>query len=107
DWHVTSGNLRLKNYSGSLGVEMVSGDVGMQMEDLSGPVDTAITSEDLRLDLPKADGFTLDAKATSGEIHVVFPMRVVKKDIQSNSGSHGSGRYPIRLRTTSGDIRIE
>ncbi|MGI6126490.1 MAG: DUF4097 domain-containing protein [Planifilum sp.] len=107
DWHVTSGNLRLKNYSGSLGVEMVSGDVRIQMDDLSGPVDTAITSGDLRLDLPKDAGFTLDAKATSGEIHVDFPMRVVKKDLQSISGSHGSGKYPIRLRTTSGDIRIE
>lgn len=77
------------------------------MDDLSGPVDTAITSGDLRLDLPKDAGFTLDAKATSGEIHVDFPMRVVKKDLQSISGSHGSGKYPIRLRTTSGDIRIE
>jgi lia operon protein LiaG len=107
DWHLTSGNLHLRNYSGALGVEMVSGDLRVQMDQLSGPVDADLTSGDLRLNLPKDAGFTLDAEVSSGDIHVDFPMHVVKRDHRSVSGSHGNGKHPVRLRATSGDIRID
>lgn len=107
DWHLTSGNLRLRNYSGALGVEMTSGDLNVQMDRLSGPVEAMLTSGDLSLDLPRSAGFTLDAGVTSGDIHVDFPMRMVEKGERRVRGSHGSGEHPIRLRATSGDIRIQ
>lgn len=106
DWRLTSGNLRLRNYSGSLGVKMTSGDLEVQMDRLAGPVEATLTSGDVSLDLPRGAGFTLDAGVTSGDIHVDFPMRMVERRERRVSGSHGSGEHPIRLRTTSGDIRI-
>lgn len=107
DWRLTSGDLRLTNYTGALGVEMTSGDMDVQLDRLSGPVEARLTSGDVFLDLPQDAGFTLDAGVSSGDILVGFPLRFVEKEERRVSGSHGSGEHSIRLRTTSGDIRIE
>jgi DUF4097 and DUF4098 domain-containing protein YvlB len=64
-------------------------------------------SGDVRLRLPEASGFRLDASTVSGDISNEFELRESQQARCSLSGIAGDGSATLTIGTTSGDIQIE
>ncbi|HJP97721.1 MAG TPA: DUF4097 family beta strand repeat-containing protein [Rhodanobacteraceae bacterium] len=132
DAHSISGKLRLENVNGTLRAGSTSGDIqltgenrlqGAKLDTTSGDVRFAAAlgsagdyelhsvSGNVVLALPKIPAGTFDVSSFSGDIDTNFgpaPQRV--SEFAPGKEWHyqnGSGKVDIRIRTLSGDIRID
>jgi lia operon protein LiaG len=103
---IRSGNLKVRHYSGAIEADLSSGNVSMQMDELTGAVDIEVSSGGVDLHLPKSADFTLNGKTSSGNITCDFPLTKKKIEHKSIKGVHGSGEHPIDLNVSSGHINI-
>jgi hypothetical protein len=123
----TSGEVTLDGVAGALNLESVSGDIQVR-EAHDGQLDVSTTSGeieyqgslanasanklnsisgDVKLRLPDAGGFRLDASTVSGDISSDFELRDGQPARRSLSGTVGDGSASLTIGTTSGDISIE
>ncbi|MEI1422911.1 DUF4097 domain-containing protein [Bacillus cabrialesii] len=104
---LASGDANLADVSGSLNVKMTSGNLNAALKKVTGPVSVTLTSGDADLSLPQNGSFTVSAKASSGDVSspYSFADTAHKKEHQI-TGSQGSGRHPIDIKTDSGDVTI-
>lgn len=111
-----SGDIRVRSATGRLGASSASGDI--TVERLGGTVEAATTSGDVRLQRCGADDITV--KTVSGDVTIGLPSGIrVEPEISTLSGNTRmpSGRpapgdgprrtVRLRVRTVSGDIRID
>ncbi len=103
---IGSGNLKVRHYSGAIEADLSSGNLSMQMDELTGAVNIEVSSGGMDLNLPKGADFTLNGKTSSGNITCDFPLTNKKIEHKSIKGTHGSGEYPIDLNVSSGHINI-
>lgn len=102
-----SGAVRLRGVSGGVRASTASGGLTVQGE-LSGDWDLSASSGRISIDLPAGQGFDLDATTGSGRIDVGIPVTVTGTvGRRSLRGSARGGGPLLRVRTSSGSIRIQ
>lgn len=103
---ISSGNLKVKHYIGAIEAELSSGNLNIQMDELTDSVDIEVSSGVVDLNLPTDADFTLNGKTNSGNITCDFPLTSKKIDNKNIKGTHGSGEHPIDVSVSSGNIKI-
>ncbi|MDR4432950.1 LiaG family protein [Bacillus tequilensis] len=104
---LASGDTNLADVSGSLDVQMTSGNLVAALKKVTGPVSVSLTSGDADLSLPKNGSFTVNAKSSSGDVSSPYSFaEPAHKEEHQITGSQGSGRHPIVMKTDSGDVTI-
>ncbi|MBT2637626.1 DUF4097 family beta strand repeat-containing protein [Bacillus sp. ISL-39] len=105
-FEVSSGSVNVKNYSGKLDADISSGEFEIQMDALRDDVNLNVSSGNIELDLPDDADFTLNGKASSGDISSDFPLENKEESDNRLRGKYGSGKYEINADVSSGDINI-
>ncbi|MFH0347923.1 DUF4097 domain-containing protein [Bacillus vallismortis] len=107
DIDLASGDANLADVSGSLDVKLTSGNLDAALKKVTGPVSVTLTSGDADLSLPENGSFTVKAKSSSGSVSSPYSFAdTAHKDHHYITGSQGSGRHPIDIKTDSGDLVI-
>lgn len=104
-----SGDIEIKNYSGELNIETVSGNVlaDKDKEELKNDIDIETTSGDVKILLPEDAQFSLKVKTISGNIYNEFPIEISSyKALKRIEGLVGNGKQKIVISTISGNIEI-
>jgi lia operon protein LiaG len=113
----SSGDIRVLSLTGSVAASASSGSVDLVCTAVPPKMEVETTSGDITILLPSDALFTLDAHASSGDIACAFPITVTLGGGKGSVGEHtlsgtvgsaaGTGMPAIRLRATSGEIRIK
>ena len=102
---VGSGDIEIRNIRGGLRASSGSGDIDVDGEP-TGDWSLSASSGGITLDLPAQLGFDLDAETSSGSISMDQPITTQNLRRNRLSGQVSGGGIQIRLRTSSGNIRI-
>ncbi|QAW05610.1 DUF4097 domain-containing protein [Bacillus subtilis] len=104
---LASGDANLVHVSGSLDVKMTSGDFNAVLTKITGPVSVTLTSGDANLSLPQNGCFAVNALSASGYVSSPYSFAdKAHKEQHHITGTQGSGRHPIDIKTDSGDLAI-
>ncbi|MEH7739618.1 DUF4097 domain-containing protein [Bacillus subtilis] len=104
---LASGDANLVHVSGSLDVKMTSGDFNAVLKKVTGPVSVTLTSGDANLSLPQNGSFAVNALSASGDVSSPYSFAdKAHKEQHHITGTQGSGRHPIDIKTDSGDVTI-
>ncbi|CAM4118871.1 DUF4097 domain-containing protein [Mesobacillus thioparans] len=103
---VSSGSVQIKNYSGKLAGDVSSGELEIQMNQLTDDVSLNVSSGYIELDLPDDSDFTLNGKISSGDITSDFPLENKEESDNRLRGKHGNGKFEINADVSSGNIKI-
>lgn len=102
-----SGTVRVRGVRGSLDASTASGGLIVQGE-LAGDWRLSASSGSVEINLPRNQGFELDANTGSGSIDVDFPVTVTgRQERRALRGSAQGGGPLLRVRTGSGGISIQ
>ncbi|GIP40449.1 hypothetical protein J31TS4_37290 [Paenibacillus sp. J31TS4] len=105
----TTGDTRIASVEGELDLSATTGDVTLDLRELSRNVSVGTTTGDIRLRIagtPQA--MRLDMKATTGEtVSQLKQMDYTKREEHRIVGSLGSGGPEVLLTATTGDIRLQ
>ncbi|ERI06256.1 hypothetical protein HMPREF0083_05356 [Aneurinibacillus aneurinilyticus ATCC 12856] len=108
DIDISSGDVELDHYSGSLRANLSSGDLRAEFEELTGPVKIGMTSGSVSLHMPENADFVLQGNTSNGSIRCDLPLQNRKENEGTHlSGSYGNGSHPVQITASSGDITIE
>ena len=102
---ILSGNLRFDQYTGQLNARIYSGNITAQLLQLTKPIQMSITSGNIRLTLPTAASFQLDALARRGWIQSSFQIKGMMSEHRWK-GQHREGNHLLQLQTQSGNIML-
>lgn len=105
----SSGSVSLGSVTGRLAVVTSSGEVAARFAKPPAAVDVQSHSGDVTLGFPVESGFVLDARAGSGDVSCDFPITVAepgRRGTHELYGTVGGGGAPVKVRTSSGGIRI-
>ncbi|MEC2333941.1 DUF4097 domain-containing protein [Bacillus subtilis] len=104
---LASGDANLVHVSGSLDVKMTSGDFNAVLKKVTGPVSVTLTSGDANVSLPQNGSFAVNALSASGDVSLPYSFAdKAHKEQHHITGTQGSGRHPIDIKTDSGDLTI-
>jgi lia operon protein LiaG len=103
---ISSGSIDIKHYQGAIKADLSSGKLNLQMDKLVDSIDIDISSGKVDIDLPDDADFTLRGDTSSGNISCDFPLTTTGANSKSIKGTHGSGKHPINLDVSSGNISI-
>ncbi|MGR2789472.1 LiaG family protein [Bacillus subtilis] len=104
---LASGDANLVHVSGSLDVKMTSGDFNAVLKKVTGPVSVTLTSGDANVSLPQNGSFAVNALSASGDVSSAYSFAdKAHKEQHHITGTQGSGRHPIDIKTDSGDLAI-
>lgn len=104
---ISSGSVKIKGFTGEFNGDLSSGNMEVEMDELTGNVKIDVSSGRVVLDLPDDADFKLRGKTGSGHISTSFPVEFNHTDGKSLEGVHGKGEYDIDLSVSSGMIKIE
>ena len=104
---VRSGNIDLQHYTGQLEADVSSGNLSIQMDELSDDVKVEVSSGHVELDLPDKADFTLDGNVSSGLISSSFPLKNKQESKQTLKGINGTGEHHVDLSVSSGKIEVK
>lgn len=104
----TSGDLKIGLIKGEGDFSASSGNVTVEIEELTGGISAEASSGNVRLTLPKESSFAFQAKTGSGDIDTYFDDQLSfnKKRNEAEGTIEEAGGHSIRLRTSSGNIRV-
>lgn len=104
---LASGDANLVHVSGSLDVKMTSGDFNAVLKKVTGPVSVTLTSGDANVSLPQNGSFAVNALSACGDVSSPYSFAdKAHKEQHHITGTQGSGRHPIDIKTDSGDLAI-
>jgi DUF4097 and DUF4098 domain-containing protein YvlB len=102
-----SGDVKLTGIQGPLRADSASGNISVQGTP-SGEWQISAASGDITLVLPQSAGFELDARSSSGSIESKHPVTMTGTlERHVLTGKVGVGGAVLKVRTSSGDIRIQ
>jgi Toastrack DUF4097 len=102
-----SGDMQFHDVRAALHIQTGSGDIKAQGEP-TGQWILSTGSGDVTLNLPQNGGFDLEASTSSGDIDTNLPITVTgRAGGKLLTGQVRGGGHLVRLRTGSGDIRID
>lgn len=104
----TSGDIKVWGVQGNIDVETTSGDIEIENERVTGNLEVEVTSGDVRVQFDEnPTSLAVDFKGRSGQGTVILDgMQYVEKSERSIEGQIGAGEYLLKVRTTSGDFRL-
>jgi len=107
DFTSGSGDMRLKSVQGSVHAHTSSGDVSL--EDMGkGGIEVETQSGDVAIQLASQAGYDLAAHTLSGDFSIGPELALEAGDTKNEvRGKIRGGGAPLRLRTLSGDIRVD
>jgi len=103
---LSSGKLNITHYSGAVDAEVSSGEMNIQIDELTGNSSAKASSGRINLDLPDDASFTLKGKTSSGTINSEFDLKDEQISKNRLEGKHGTGKYELDLKVSSGNIRL-
>ncbi|MFP7298905.1 DUF4097 domain-containing protein [Neobacillus niacini] len=103
---LSSGNVEVTHFTGELKADVSSGEFSIQMDKLNDPIEIDLSSGEVNIDLPDDADFRLDGKVSSGDITSDFPLTTNGSDKNSLKGTHGSGKNPINVSVSSGEVHL-
>lgn len=104
---VHSGNVDLKHHTGKVEADVSSGNLSVQMDELTDSVTLDVSSGHVNLDIPEDANFTLEGEVNSGFISNQFQLKDKVQDKSQLSGVYGTGEHAIRMDVSSGVIEIK
>jgi lia operon protein LiaG len=104
---VSSGNIDVKHYIGALDVDVSSGNVSINIDQLTDDVKIDVSSGRASLNLPNDANFTLNGEVGSGGIFNSFPLKNKQETKQTLKGVQGTGEHSLDLSVSSGKIEIQ
>ena len=104
---VRSGNIHLKRHTGQVEADVSSGNLVIQMDELTDSVKIDVNSGRVELDLPEDANFTLEGEVNSGFISNHFELKDKVQNKQNLSGVHGTGEHFINMDVSSGVIELK
>jgi DUF4097 and DUF4098 domain-containing protein YvlB len=110
DVNVSSGSVNIENFSGEGRFETSSGDLTLDMRELTGDLQITVSSGDIFLNLPRGSAFNLDAVTNSGKILINEGGNELTQVSGFSTVFRPIGTSPertIRARTSSGSLRID
>ncbi|WP_404431349.1 DUF4097 family beta strand repeat-containing protein [Sutcliffiella horikoshii] len=104
----TSGDINVWGVQGNIALETTSGDIEIDNERVTGNLEVEVTSGDVRVQFDESPtSLTVDFKGGSGKGTVNLDgMQYVEKSEKSIEGQIGDGEFLLKVRTTSGDFRL-
>jgi lia operon protein LiaG len=105
----TSGAITVRNFSGSGSFEMISGNLRLEMPELTGDLRFNLTSGNIDLDLPREIPFNLDALTRSGGIRIYENGAELLRVSGNSTVLRPIGSSPERtiyVRSSSGAVKI-
>ena len=103
---VRSGNIDLQHYTGQFEADVSSGNLSIQMDELTDSVKVDMSSGHVELDLPDHADFTLDGNVSSGFISSSFPLKDKQESKRELNGINGTGEHHVDLSVSSGKIEL-
>lgn len=101
-----SGDIQYRNCTGHVDAKSNSGDVDLYLKCLSNIQASNVSGDiNVKLDSDETD-VDVELKTASGDITSNLPIRYAEKSDRRMVGSSGSGKYTIKVNTTSGDINL-
>ncbi|WP_071394056.1 DUF4097 family beta strand repeat-containing protein [Bacillus tuaregi] len=104
---VNSGNVSVEHYAGQLTADISSGNINIQMDQLTDSIEVDVSSGRASIDLPDKADFTLDGKVSSGNISNTFILKDKQETERELSGIHGSGKHAVDINISSGKIELK
>lgn len=108
DISTSSGYVQVKQLTGSTKARSTSGDIILNVEELTGDLEFDTSSGGVFCKLPKDTGFHFQASTSSGNIRTDFDnaLSFNEKASQAEGAIGDMSDYFVKVRTTSGDIRF-
>jgi hypothetical protein len=89
-------------------IKTASGDIRAEFQSEPTLLDMKSHSGSITVTLPASSSIAVDARTTSGRIRVVgMDLENIESGRRVLRGSHAGGEVPAKLKTVSGDVRIE
>jgi DUF4097 and DUF4098 domain-containing protein YvlB len=113
DIWISSSNehVELLGFSGKATILLNHGDLVLEPDSITGPINVQATYTNIRLAWPKGGRYPFEAEARSGDIHWQLAEKPSLEKVNGTSVTKAfideSGKPSIRLSTTYGDIRVE
>ncbi|TYS67490.1 DUF4097 domain-containing protein [Sutcliffiella horikoshii] len=104
----TSGDINVWGVQGNVDVETTSGDIDIENKKVTGNIEVEVTSGDVRVKYDETPtSLAVDFKGQSGKGTVYLEgMQYEEKSEKEIAGKIGEGEYVLKVRTTSGDFRL-
>jgi lia operon protein LiaG len=107
-----SGDVKLDRISGSVEAKSVSGDVEVNLEQLSGSDSLSFksVSGDVVIVAPSTLDAEIEMKSMSGDLNTDFPLTIQSVQFGPQKGATGrigQGTHKIEIKTVSGDVRLK
>lgn len=104
----TSGDINVWGVEGNIDVETTSGNIDMENERVTGNIEVEVTSGDVRVQFDEnPTSLAVDYKGRSGNGTVNLDgMQYKEKSERNIEGQIGDGEFLLKVRTTSGDFRL-
>lgn len=105
---MTSGDIIIWGVQGSINVETTSGDIDIENERITGNIEVEVTSGDVRIQVDETPtSLAVDYKGQSGKGKVNLDgMQYQEENEKKIIGKVGDGEYLLKVRTTSGDFKL-
>jgi len=104
--HTASGKIGVETASGSIGLDSASGDIEIGIQDPLARAEIGTESGDVEVTLRALAGAAVRLETSSGSIDAAATMSVKSADRHVLVATLGSGRAPLVVRTSSGDIHV-
>ncbi|NLP49833.1 DUF4097 family beta strand repeat-containing protein [Bacillus sp. RO1] len=104
----TSGDINVWGVQGNIVVETTSGDIDIENERVTGNIEVEVTSGDVRVKYDEnPTSLAVDFKGQSGKGTVNLEgMQYEERSEKEIAGKIGEGEFVLKVRTTSGDFRL-
>ncbi|WP_404448556.1 DUF4097 domain-containing protein [Sutcliffiella horikoshii] len=104
----TSGDIHVWGLQGDIDVETTSGDIVIENERITGNIEVEVTSGDVRVQFDEnPTSLAVDFKGRSGKGTVNLDgIQYEGKSEKHIAGTIGDGEFLLKVRTTSGDFRL-
>jgi DUF4097 and DUF4098 domain-containing protein YvlB len=110
DIHASSGSIGIGDFSGEGSFELSSGDISLDMRELTGDLRFRVSSGTIKVNLPRESSFNLDAVTNSGRVSVYEGGKEIIHTSGNSTVLRPIGTSPERTiyaRTSSGSVNID
>lgn len=101
-----SGRIGVDSAAGSIELDSSSGDIEVALHDPLARAEIGTESGEVNVTLESLAGAAIRLETSSGSIDADAPMKVKSVDRHNLTASFGTGRAPLSVRTSSGDIHV-
>jgi len=102
----TSGDIRFDSVTGLINAKTVSGNISARIAEISGRIDLHTVSGDIDLNIPADSDISVSFSTVSGDFRTDAPIETTQSHDKGVEGTLGTGKHPVTIATTSGNVRL-